>query len=79
MKRFNRKAYRCLDCGWRGIVSLPKSPPLNVRNRRTPQKIPWLPIVIISLLLALFLIFYLIHEPGPSVQSGAIPSAVLPA
>jgi hypothetical protein len=36
------------------------------RNGRTPRKIPWLFIVIVSLLLALFLIFFMTREPGPS-------------
>jgi hypothetical protein len=71
IKRFSRKAYRCLDCGWRGIVAAPKGGALNARNRRSPRKIPWLLIVIVSLLLALLLIFYLTREPGPASQSSA--------
>ncbi len=69
MKRFNRKAYRCLDCGWRGIVPLPKPGPFKARNGRTLRKIPWLPIVVVSLLLAAFLAFYLTREPSPSDSS----------
>jgi len=81
IKRFNRKAYRCLDCGWRGIVSVPKPGSFKARNGRDPKKIPWLPIVIVSLLLAALLIFYLTREPGPSNtgQSLVFPSAALPA
>jgi predicted RNA-binding Zn-ribbon protein involved in translation (DUF1610 family) len=81
IKRFNRKAYRCLDCGWRGIVAVPKPGPFKARNSREPRKINWLPIVIASLLLALFLIFYLTREPGPSNtgQNRVFPSAALPA
>lgn len=71
IKRFSRKAYRCLDCGWRGVVAAPKGGALNARNRRSPRKIPWLLIVIISLLLALFLIFFLTREQGPAPQSSA--------
>ena len=82
MKHFNRKAYRCLDCGWRGIVAVPKAdgPLLEAlkRNNRTPRKIPWLAIVIVSLLLALSLIYFMIREPGPSSTGQNFPSAASP-
>jgi hypothetical protein len=84
MKRFNRKAYRCLDCGWRGIVAPPKAdgPLLEAlkRNSRAPRKIPWLAIVIGSLLLALSLIYFMIREPEPSPYPTGwnFPSAASP-
>jgi uncharacterized membrane protein YdfJ with MMPL/SSD domain len=51
------------------------------RNSRTPRKMPWLAIVIVSLLLAFFLIFFMTREPAPSSYSTSrnFPSAVSPA
>jgi predicted RNA-binding Zn-ribbon protein involved in translation (DUF1610 family) len=83
MKRFNRKAYRCLDCGWRGIVAVSKvdGPFVETlkRNGRTPRKMPWLVIVIVSLLLALSLIFFMTREPESSLTTGRnFPPATSP-
>ncbi|MEI9477670.1 MAG: hypothetical protein WCO26_13975 [Deltaproteobacteria bacterium] len=74
MKRFHRKAYRCLDCGWRGTVTVQVSDgQLSQARRRSsgsPRKIPWLTVIIIALLVALLLIFYITREPEPaSVKS----------
>jgi hypothetical protein len=69
IKRFHRKAYRCLDCGWRGIVNVRASDGQlsqpRRRNSDPPRKIPWLAVIIIALLVALLLIFYITRESAP--------------
>jgi hypothetical protein len=48
------------------------------RNSRASRKIPWLAIVIVSLLLALSLIFIMTREPGSSSTGQNFPSAASP-
>jgi hypothetical protein len=78
IKRFHRKTYRCLDCGWRGIVTVRVSEgqvsQARRRNSDSPRKIPWLAVIIIALLVALLLILYIIREPEPPASVKSPPS-----
>jgi hypothetical protein len=70
MKHFDKKAYRCLDCGWRGILRVKKMDGHGAmavrRNSRKPQELPWAAIIIVSLLLAFALVMFMMREPAPS-------------
>jgi len=70
MKHFGKKAYRCLDCGWRGPLCVKKmdghGATVARRNHRKPQELPWVAIIIISLLLAFALVAFMMREPVPS-------------
>lgn len=70
MKHFDKKAYRCLDCGWRGILRVKKMDGHGAmavrRNSRKPQELPWAAIIIVSLLLAFALVVFMMREPAPS-------------
>ncbi len=62
MKQFHRKAYRCMDCGWRGIVKVSPGGELSEvfkRNSRAPERMPWLAVGIISLLFAIVLVYFI--------------------
>lgn len=76
MKAFHRKPYRCLDCGWRGVVSVRgyrhgQLSDVRRRDTRSPRSVPWLAIIIISLVLALILVFYMAREHDASAFSEA--------
>lgn len=70
MKQFDRKAYRCLDCGWRGILHVKRMDVHGATavswNSRKPQELPWAAIIVVALLLAFALVMFLMREPAPS-------------
>ena len=70
MKHFDKKAYRCFDCGWRGILRVKKMDGHGAmavrRNSRKSQELPWAAIIIVSLLLAFALVAFMMREPVPS-------------
>jgi hypothetical protein len=74
MKSFQRKAYRCLDCGWRGILAAQAHGHASHaprRNGSSPRRIPWLTVIIIALLVAFLLIFYITRKPSPPTSAEA--------
>jgi DNA-directed RNA polymerase subunit RPC12/RpoP len=69
-KLFNQKPYRCIDCGWRGILKTK-----SARTKRDVKKYILIKIIIIIIIIiAIYLIISHLdrEEPTPDQQSAII-------
>ena len=69
-KLFNQKPYRCIDCGWRGILKTK-----SFRTKRDAKKymLVKITIIIIIIIAIYFIISYLNKEaPEPPQQTAGI-------
>jgi predicted RNA-binding Zn-ribbon protein involved in translation (DUF1610 family) len=69
-KLFNQKVFRCIDCGWRGIIIIKSS-----RTNREKKK--YIIVQIITIIIIIIAIYFIIsylkrEEPEPVQQSAVI-------